>query len=337
MKKLIFASILFLISSACFAEDEKILVGKHYTQEEFARFQNYEVIYNFPLTERTIKIFATQKKSKKTVTPNPLSLYENNKFLVLYDKTGKLLDAVGMYMFSGTYYDSAYISGDAFCFKHHMFDVDGHQHRFVYADNSSLQFKYFDAEPWVSSILISGKYLLWSIEMDTNTVCRVDMTNGEKVKYDGYFPNVDFFATVNKNYLGCFQFKKKWYVITETEIVEVAEEPAHSERKRLDNFWVSRKWLPTEVSENIKSGNLELIDVVLKDTDLASLSKSELRILRNMIYAKHGYKFKSQDLFDFFSKFEWYKPRYSNVDAMLSVVDLENIKLIQRYENIVKD
>lgn len=137
---------------------------------------------------------------------------------------------------------------------------------------------------------------------------------------------------MNKNYLGCFQYKKKWYVITETEIVEVAEEPAHNERKRLDNFWVTRKWLPTEVSKNIKNGNLELLDAALKDTELASLSKSELRILRNMIYAKHGYKFKSQDLLDFFLQFEWYKPRYSNVDAMLSKTDLKNVERIILYE-----
>lgn len=237
VKKLFFASILFLISTACFSEDEKILVGKHYTQKEFTRFKNYEAIYNFPFTERTIKIFATRKKSEKSVIPNSLFSYEDNKFLVLYDKKGKFLDAVGMYMFSGTYYDSAYISGDAFCFKHHMFN-EGAGHRFVYADNNSLQFKYFDAPQWVSSILISGKYLLWSIEMNANTVCRLDMTNGQMIQYEGYFPNVDFFTTVSKNYLGCFQYAKKWYAITGSEIVEVEEEPAHGERKRLSDFWV---------------------------------------------------------------------------------------------------
>lgn len=98
---------------------------------------------------------------------------------------------------------------------------------------------------------------------------------------------------------------------------------------------VSHKRLPTEVYENIKSGNLELLDVVLKDTEVASLSKSELRILRNMIYAKYGYKFKSQDLLDFFSQFEWYKSRYSNVDAMLSTTDLKNIEHIKLYEQFI--
>lgn len=36
-------------------------------------------------------------------------------------------------------------------------------------------------------------------------------------------------------------------------------------------------------------------------------SKESLRLLRNIIYAKHGYKFKSEDLKIIFEKFNWYK------------------------------
>ncbi|MCR5081464.1 MAG: YARHG domain-containing protein [Treponema sp.] len=41
-------------------------------------------------------------------------------------------------------------------------------------------------------------------------------------------------------------------------------------------------------------------------------SKEDLRILRNTIYAKYGYKFKSQDLNEIFSKCDWYSPKESN-------------------------
>lgn len=37
-------------------------------------------------------------------------------------------------------------------------------------------------------------------------------------------------------------------------------------------------------------------------------SKEDLRLLRNTIYAQYGYVFKSKDLQDYFSRFEWYMP-----------------------------
>lgn len=71
----------------------------------------------------------------------------------------------------------------------------------------------------------------------------------------------------------------------------------------------------------------------LTPSELAGLSKSDLRIMRNTIYARHGYIFKSDDLTEYFSNFSWYKPRYSSLplDAF-SDVERHNIELIQKYE-----
>lgn len=38
------------------------------------------------------------------------------------------------------------------------------------------------------------------------------------------------------------------------------------------------------------------------------LSKKDLRIIRNTIFAKYGHKFESRDLTDYFRKFDWYMP-----------------------------
>lgn len=54
---------------------------------------------------------------------------------------------------------------------------------------------------------------------------------------------------------------------------------------------------------------------------MASLSKTELRLMRNEIFARHGYIFKSADLRNHFSKQPWYNARYSNVDAMLTPIE----------------
>ncbi|MBO4611997.1 MAG: YARHG domain-containing protein [Bacteroidaceae bacterium] len=70
----------------------------------------------------------------------------------------------------------------------------------------------------------------------------------------------------------------------------------------------------------------------LTASDLANMSKDELRIMRNWIFARHGYIFKSQDLKDYFGQFGWYNPRYSDVTSQLSRIEKQNIEFIKRYE-----
>lgn len=72
---------------------------------------------------------------------------------------------------------------------------------------------------------------------------------------------------------------------------------------------------------------------LLSENDVIGLSKNELRIMRNWIYARHGYSFRSQDLQNYFSKFEWYHPKYTEVPYnLLSDIEQRNIELIKRYE-----
>ena len=65
-------------------------------------------------------------------------------------------------------------------------------------------------------------------------------------------------------------------------------------------------------------------------------SKEDLRILRNTIYAKYGYEFKSADLNEIFSKCDWYSPKESsaeNVEKRFNRLEsslLEVIKLAEK-------
>jgi hypothetical protein len=67
---------------------------------------------------------------------------------------------------------------------------------------------------------------------------------------------------------------------------------------------------------------------------LAQLDNRNLRLLRNMIYARHGYRFNSADLNAYFGRFTWYNPRYTNVDNLFTDVDRYNIQAIQAFENM---
>lgn len=60
--------------------------------------------------------------------------------------------------------------------------------------------------------------------------------------------------------------------------------------------------------------------------------KSTLRIMRNAIMARNGYRFQSKDLQDYFGKEPWYKPAASNDNIKLSFIEQLNVDLIKAEE-----
>jgi len=83
----------------------------------------------------------------------------------------------------------------------------------------------------------------------------------------------------------------------------------------------------------VYNGSVELLNYIIPDSSLAVLSKDELMLLRNTIYAKYGMIFQSNDLKNHFQQFNWYKPNSNNVERSLSDTDKANIKNIQIFEN----
>jgi len=71
---------------------------------------------------------------------------------------------------------------------------------------------------------------------------------------------------------------------------------------------------------------------LLTASDLAGMDSWDLIIIRNEIYARHGYKFKLQKLRDYFNQQGWYNPRYDNVESMLSVIEQKNVMFIKSFE-----
>lgn len=71
---------------------------------------------------------------------------------------------------------------------------------------------------------------------------------------------------------------------------------------------------------------------ILTSTDVSNLTKTELKIMRNEIYARHGYIFKTSDLKLYFESQSWYTPRYSDVTSLLTSLEKSNIEFIRRYE-----
>jgi serine/threonine protein kinase len=71
----------------------------------------------------------------------------------------------------------------------------------------------------------------------------------------------------------------------------------------------------------------------LNRSDLTGLSTSELKRLRNTVYARHGRTFKTPELQQYFDSRSWYRPRNDYSEADLTQSDQSNVKLIQQAEN----
>lgn len=74
-------------------------------------------------------------------------------------------------------------------------------------------------------------------------------------------------------------------------------------------------------------------DRLLTSDDVNNLSGWDLKIMRNEIFARHGYIFKKEEMQNYFQYEKWYTPRYDNVDDMITDVEKKNIELIKRYES----
>jgi hypothetical protein len=71
---------------------------------------------------------------------------------------------------------------------------------------------------------------------------------------------------------------------------------------------------------------------LLTSSDLNEMSKQDLKIMRNEIFARHGYIFKTSDMKSYFATQSWYQGQYDNVNSLLSNIEQQNIALIKRYE-----
>jgi len=69
---------------------------------------------------------------------------------------------------------------------------------------------------------------------------------------------------------------------------------------------------------------------------IQDMKLEHITLLRNAIFAKHGYHFKDEVYLEFFSTFEWYEPEFEEVTHLFSHLDNENLERIISYEEKIK-
>ncbi len=70
----------------------------------------------------------------------------------------------------------------------------------------------------------------------------------------------------------------------------------------------------------------------LQAKDIENMYKGDLEVLRNSIYARHGYSFKNRKMRYVFDHIKWYIPLSTDIRNQLTALEKKNIDLIKRYE-----
>jgi len=82
--------------------------------------------------------------------------------------------------------------------------------------------------------------------------------------------------------------------------------------------------------ENLKTNTRDDLKL-LSESELNTKTLSELKLIRNEIYARKGYIFKDNELREFFSQKKWYVPQ-KDLEIILSEKEKENVNLINKIE-----
>jgi hypothetical protein len=70
----------------------------------------------------------------------------------------------------------------------------------------------------------------------------------------------------------------------------------------------------------------------LSKADVENMKKGDLEVMRNSIYARHGYSFKNRKMRYVFNYVDWYIPVHTDIRSDLTDLEKKNIDLIKRYE-----
>ena len=76
---------------------------------------------------------------------------------------------------------------------------------------------------------------------------------------------------------------------------------------------------------------------LLSDVDVSNMLPEDLKLMRNEIYARHGYSFQNKEVRRMFDQMDWYFPVCVDVREQLTDTEVKNINLIYQYEQYYKE
>ncbi|GAB0154894.1 hypothetical protein CHRYSEOSP005_01540 [Chryseobacterium sp. Alg-005] len=113
---------------------------------------------------------------------------------------------------------------------------------------------------------------------------------------------------------------------------EVVEKYTDEETGKTESFTTSKNRVASDAIFKLNASKQQLTE-----KDLKNLRKLDLEIIKNSVFARHGYSFKKDTYRYFFEQTDWYIPVSSNVDHELSSMEKENVALLNRFIKYAED
>lgn len=202
-----------------------------------------------------------------------------------------------------------------------------------------------------------SKTLNWTESDDRYTI------TCDGVIYTGNFENDNEFSmTGNDNVKLQFSQDISHQIPNQIEVTP-SPSPSPTPTPTQDSFWGTE---PTEAPSDVRDSeefedfddadeDIEDDDTAVDDdtyifpnsdteyltkSDLSGMSKSEINLAKNELYARHGRKFKSKELQEYFESKDWYVPKYSPKQwdkkgdtFFFNKYEIKNRDLLKKYEN----
>lgn len=129
-------------------------------------------------------------------------------------------------------------------------------------------------------------------------------------------------------------------MIQEEELLEKDNLEKEDNKEKKEKKKVKKKEKKSDISEERVISDMDFLlpdsnSRTLEWTELEGMSKYELRLARNEIYARYGRKFTSKDLQKYFGRQSWYSPEIQADkfnENMLSEIEKKNIQTIKEVE-----
>lgn len=158
--------------------------------------------------------------------------------------------------------------------------------------------------------------------------------------------NEDF---ANKNYNDCLKdldnaskygYDKKSYDNYDDLMKKINDEKKDSNDSKVDNVYSFKNENPSKLSGNIYDYPYDYImpysdSTYLSTSDISQYNKSTLALIRNEIYARHGYVFNNDPFKSYFNSKSWYHPNpsFKGDDSELNEYEIKNVQTIKSIEN----
>ena len=162
--------------------------------------------------------------------------------------------------------------------------------------------------------------------------------NNETLTIDGKKMTIKPVESNYSGYTDCFKIDDETYCFANSETGINIYTAAFEEECCDCDYYPDKLLVKLRADLDANQGRWQFTNQkIIMERHLFRYSKSLLRLMRNEIYARHGYKFASADLTEYFSKTSWYHPVTDNSKITLSPLELLNVKIIKKVEENFED